>query len=391
MQGFLDAFLGTIGSYLPNVIGALLILVAGWFLAIGVRKITLRLFRKIKIDERLSRKSGETLNIEKLLAGLIYYVLLLFVLLLTLDALGVSGVLDPIKNMLNGFFGILPNVVAAILIGTVGYVVAKILGNAILVVGKGLDQMAKRAGLSEKVQLGKLVSQIVFVLIFVPVLISAVGALKIDVISIPAMNMLGAFMAAIPDILAAAIIIAVAFVVGRFVANILAELLKNLGADTLPEKIAGKAFVGKERDFSRFCANIVFFFIMLGASVSAAEKLSIPLLATALDSLLFFAGQIALGLVILGVGNYLATLAYSTISQNSDNLILAKLARISILGLVLAMGLKAMGIADAIVSLAFGLTLGAVAVAVALSFGLGGREAAGRQMEYWLAKLRKEK
>jgi hypothetical protein len=58
---------------------------------------------------------------------------------------------------------------------------------------------------------------------------------------------------------------------------------------------------------------------------------------------------------------------------------------------VIAMGLRAMGIADEIVNLAFGLTLGAVAVAVALSFGLGGREAAGRQMEHWLSRLRKDK
>jgi hypothetical protein len=69
---------------------------------------------------------------------------------------------------------------------------------------------------------------------------------------------------------------------------------------------------------------------------------------------------------------------------------LARVAHLAILGLVIAMGLRAMGIADDIVNLAFALTFGAVAVAVALSFGLGGREAAGRQMEYWLAKLRKE-
>lgn len=50
-----------------------------------------------------------------------------------------------------------------------------------------------------------------------------------------------------------------------------------------------------------------------------------------------------------------------------------------------------MGIADDIVNMAFLLILGAVAVAIALSFGLGGREAAGRQMEHWLAKLRKDK
>jgi hypothetical protein len=48
-----------------------------------------------------------------------------------------------------------------------------------------------------------------------------------------------------------------------------------------------------------------------------------------------------------------------------------------------------MGIADDIVNLAFGFTFGSVAVAVALAFGLGGREAAGKQMEYWLSKLRK--
>lgn len=68
---------------------------------------------------------------------------------------------------------------------------------------------------------------------------------------------------------------------------------------------------------------------------------------------------------------------------------LARVARLAI-GLVIAMALRAMGIADDIVNLAVGLTLGAVAVAVALAFGLGGREAAGRQMEHWLSRLRKD-
>jgi hypothetical protein len=129
---------------------------------------------------------------------------------------------------------------------------------------------------------------------------------------------------------------------------------------------------------------------MLAASVSAAEQLDIALLASVLEDLLIFSGQVALGLVILAIGNYLSTLAYKALSQKPQDLALAKIARISILALVLAMGLKAMGIADVIVNLAFGLTLGAVAVAVALSFGLGGREAAGRHMEYWLGKFRKE-
>ena len=45
------------------------------------------------------------------------------------------------------------------------------------------------------------------------------------------------------------------------------------------------------------------------------------------------------------------------------------------------MALRQMGLANENVDLAFGLTLGAIAVAVALAFGLGGRETAARMLE----------
>jgi hypothetical protein len=103
-----------------------------------------------------------------------------------------------------------------------------------------------------------------------------------------------------------------------------------------------------------------------------------------------FGGEVLLGAAILVIGFWLANLAYVTIRRaSSERAGLAQLARVAIWGLVIAMGLRAMGIADDIVNLAFGLTFGAIAVAVALSFGLGGREAAGRQMEHWLSQLRK--
>ena len=51
------------------------------------------------------------------------------------------------------------------------------------------------------------------------------------------------------------------------------------------------------------------------------------------------------------------------------------------------MALRQMGLANEIISLAFGLTLGAVAVAVAIAFGLGGREIAARQLDGWVRSL----
>ena len=97
--------------------------------------------------------------------------------------------------------------------------------------------------------------------------------------------------------------------------------------------------------------------------------------------------------MIIGVGIWLADLASGAMARvrGGDSGWLAGLVRYGILGLVFAMGLRAMGLADDIVNLAFGLTLGAIAAAVALSFGLGGREAAGRQMEHWLSRMRGER
>ena len=81
-----------------------------------------------------------------------------------------------------------------------------------------------------------------------------------------------------------------------------------------------------------------------------------------------FGGDVLLGGAILVIGFWLANLVYEAIDRASgENATgLARIARIAILGLVIAMGLRAMGIADDIVNLAFGLTLGAVAVAFAL-------------------------
>jgi len=96
-----------------------------------------------------------------------------------------------------------------------------------------------------------------------------------------------------------------------------------------------------------------------------------------------------LGGVILTVGYVLASIAHEKLLVTHSTL--ANIARIAILGLVLAMGLKAMGLADNIVTMAFGFTFGAVAVATALAFGLGGREAASQLSKQWVGKVQTEK
>jgi len=170
----------------------------------------------------------------------------------------------------------------------------------------------------------------------------------------------------------------------------LKELLANLGTDNLASKLNMQGIIGNV-SLSNLISKVAFFFIMFTGTITALDKLEFGKMTALLNNLLEMAGQIFFGLVIMAVGNYISTMAYDALAKNKDNQFMASIARIATLGLFLAIALNTMGIADEIVNLAFGLTLGAVAVAVALSFGLGGREAAGKQMEHILKNFRNEK
>jgi hypothetical protein len=105
---------------------------------------------------------------------------------------------------------------------------------------------------------------------------------------------------------------------------------------------------------------------------------------------LVFAGHIFLGLIIFAIGLYLANLASKTVlaSGAAQAGLLAMAARLSIIVLAGAMALRQMGLANEIINLTFGLLLGAIAVAVAIAFGLGGRDIAARELAGWIQGIR---
>ena len=131
---------------------------------------------------------------------------------------------------------------------------------------------------------------------------------------------------------------------------------------------------------SEIVGSLVLVAVLLFATVEALRLLGFAVLADLLAEFIQLGGQILLGLLVFAVGLYLANLAADLI-RSSDAAhagLLALVARVAILVLAGAMALRQMGIANEIVNLAFGLLLGAIAVAAAIAFGFGGREIAGR-------------
>ncbi|MCZ6801696.1 MAG: mechanosensitive ion channel [Nitrospirae bacterium] len=394
VSGPLQELVGQVFAFAPKLVAGGVLLLVAWVLATIVRTIVTRGLRGTTLDKKLSDEA-EPGQLSQSVGNVLYWLIILLFLPAILGALELHGLLAPVQGMVNQILAMLPNIMAAGILALVGWFVAKIVRDLVsnLLSAAGADRLGERVGLQGTLTLSRLISLVVYIFILIPALIAALQALKIEALTTPATQMLNSVMLAIPNIFAAAFILAIAYFVSGLVANLLSSLLGGMGFDGLPAKLGLGDVAQGDTTPSKIVGKIIIFFIMLFATVEAANRLGFGQLSDLVSMFIQFGGQVLLGMGIIAVGFWLSNLAYKALIglQGQGFAPLANIIRFAILGLVLAMGLRAMGIADDIVNLAFGLTLGALAIAVALSFGLGGREAAGRQMEHWLSRLRGEK
>jgi hypothetical protein len=310
-----------------------------------------------------------------------------------LQALGLVGILLPVQTLLNQFLGFLPNLFAAIVIGVVGWFVAGLVRRIVtdLAAAAGVDRFVERVGLRLGQQrLSGLLGLVVYVLILIPVLTAALNALQLPAVTQPISAMLAIMLAAVPNIFAAAVLIGIAVVVGRLVARLVSSLLEGVGFNTLPARLGLRTASGPGGQTpANLVGGLVLGAIVFFAMLEALRLLGFIALAALLSQLIILIGQILLGLIIFAIGLYFANLAARAIASSGMQQagLLALAARIAILVLAGAVALRQMGLANEIINLAFGLLLGAIAVAVALAFGLGGRESAGRVVERWRQEL----
>lgn len=121
-----------LADFLPRLLGALLILIIGYFIARLIRKGITKLLQRLRLDERL--KSGEAGHYverfsprgspSRLVSAVIYVVLLLFVLVAAIGTLGILA----LNAFMDRLLGYLPNVIAALVIFLVAVAIAGAVG-----------------------------------------------------------------------------------------------------------------------------------------------------------------------------------------------------------------------------------------------------------------------
>jgi hypothetical protein len=410
LNNLLDQLIG----FLPKLVGAGILLGVAWLVATVVKLLTVRGLQALRLDERLNQEAQDnTLNTNQLslsetIGNALYWFIFLLFLVPILDTLALRQALLPVQSLITEILSILPNILGAGLIAAVGWFIANIVRRIVtnLLATTGVDNLGSRVGLSPASgmqSLSSIIGTIVYILILIPVAIASLNALRIEAISVPAIAMLQQVLNTLPAIFTAIAILIVSFFLGRFVSELVTSILSSLGFNNiftvlgLPTLSRQSATVDAEteaeatpkpasRTPSEIAGIVALVGIMLFATVAAVNILNIPALTTLVTGILIILGRILAGLIVFAIGLFLANLAFQLITSSGDRQarILGQVARIAIITLVSAMALQQVGIASDIVNLAFGLLLGAIAVAIALSFGLGGRDIAREQVQGWL-------
>ncbi|NNE43744.1 MAG: mechanosensitive ion channel [Gemmatimonadetes bacterium] len=393
----LSSLLVQLFAFLPNIIATAVLLFLAWLIATVMRRIVTGSLRAMRLDDRVAGDSVQNPTLANSIGEAIYWFVFLLFLPAILGTLQLEGILRPVQLMFDNILGYLPKLVAAGLIGLIGWFVAGIVRRIVtnLLGAAGVDRLGNKIGLAsaaEKRSISGALGLVVYIVILVPVLISALNSLQLYTITEPATAMLYVAFDAVPMVLAASVILLLAFFIGRLLSGVTRNLLEAVNFDAMLVRIGLLKEGRTGRSIASILGTLVLVAVMFFAVIEAADLLGFAMISEMAAEFLVFASQILAGVLILAVGFYLASLAANAIkaSNTAQPELLARTAWIAIMLLSTAIGLRRMGLANDIINMAFGLLIGAVAVATAIAFGIGGREVAGRALQGWLDSSKRQ-
>ena len=400
-------------QWLPRILGALAILIIAYVLArVAKWAISKVVDRVPALKKHYEAEPGKTLG--SLIGDVVFWLILLVGIMLALQPLGLSRVLEPVRQLTNTTFAFIPNLIGAGLIFAIGLIVAKIVRRIVqgALAAANADHWLHRSGLVDGgagrsavapagtasvgapgspaaaagarspggTSLSRSISTLVFYLIMIPVTIMALDALQIEVISGPATEMLRTILDALPKIVGALILLAIGYVVGKLAKQFIEQLLPSAGFD---RAVGALGFSSASTSPSRTVGTVVMIAIMIFFAIKAAELLQSPIIAVMLAQILELGGRILFGTVIILGGVVIARVVANLVSGAGSEGWLPSILQWSIIALAVAMGLRFMGLANEIVIIAFASIIGSAAVACALAFGLGGRPTAHKLLDQW--------
>jgi len=202
----------------------------------------------------------------------------------------------------------------------------------------------------------------------------------------------------IPALLGALIIVFAGYLLAKVLERLVDRGLRRVGLNNMLARGGVMEAVersGAHLNPTRVLSNLVFWLVMFAVILVAANALGLESLATVFGELVSYIPSVIAAIVIILVGIVLGQFVGGLIGASAGALhggrALARVGSGGVILLAVFMALQELGIATDIVTTAFAILFGAIALALALAFGLGGRELAGEITREWYQRYRKEK
>lgn len=374
--------------YGPDVLIAILILVGFIIAAYIVRWIIAKAVDATGFAKKANAEAKKDVkSLGASLATAAFWVIILVGVVQALTRLGLTQVTDPLNGMLQEIFDYLPRIIGAVLIFSIFAIVAGIVHKAVKAVLVFADPLPKRIGLADaEVDISGIAAIILASIVLIFGGIAALETLQITAISEPAIDMLQEILTFIPNVVAAVLLLTIFVVIARFTASLIERTLPATGLDSAITQLG--LLRGTGLTATKVVANLAMFFIVLLGLIAALRALNMEVITNAMYIVLDMGASIVFGAIIIFAGVFIANLVTNAMDSAGTGAtdVTAKIVRWLIIILAVILGVSRMGLDPengAFVLDAARILLIGAAIALALAFGLGGREWAARQLEKW--------
>jgi hypothetical protein len=216
-----------------------------------------------------------------------------------------------------------------------------------------------------------------------------------DAVFVSASEALENFIGFLPALIGAILILVLGWILSGLLANLIERGLKMVGFEHAANTTGINRFIqraGSGWSASKVVAEIVKWFIRLVAIQAAAQILGMERISEIINAILLWLPNLIVALAIVVVGALIARFVAGIVRASTSEMgmgnpgLLAGIAQYAIIGFAVVAAVDQLGIAETVVNTLFTLTIGALALAFGLAFGLGGQQVAAQMTQSWYTR-----
>ncbi|TJY43889.1 hypothetical protein E5161_00305 [Cohnella pontilimi] len=251
------------GSGIGRIIGAIVVLLVGLWIAGVVGKAVTKALSRTNVDQRGNSYFGETTSVSKVIGKAVKYFIVLVTIMFVLQLLSFSAILAPFGGFIGSIMTYIPNVLGAVILAAIAHILGTLLKKLVMNL---VFSLSHRRNMDKLLQYRDLLGNLAYALVILFFATSILNLLNIPAISGPIGLVIAMIINYLPLVAGAVVLIILGHLIAKFVGN----LVRTLAASMNLQRWTGPGF-----DVATFIGKIVYFLILFPIAVQALNLLQI--------------------------------------------------------------------------------------------------------------------